>query len=63
MVFTFRRGVVMFHTLPNGQVINKNQIVKIDENSAGDLRILMTGGVTVTIKSMSIDTLLERLGE
>ena len=53
----------MFHTLPNGQVINKHQIVKIDENSAEDLRILMTGGVTVTLKSMSIDTLLERLGE
>jgi len=53
----------MFYTLPNGQVINKHQIVKIDENSAGDLRILMTGGVTVTIKSVSLDALLERLGE
>lgn len=53
----------MFYRLPNGQVINKHQIVKIDENSMGDLRILMTGGVTVTLKSISIPSLLESLGE
>lgn len=53
----------MFHTLPSGQVINKHQIVKIDENSMGDLRILMTGGVTVTLKGKTIQSLLQDLGE
>ena len=53
----------MFYRLPNGQVINKHQIVKIDENSMGDLRILMTGGVTVALKSTTVQQLLTSLEE
>ena len=63
MVFTFRRGVIMFYTLPNGQVINKNQIIKLDVDSAGDIRVLMTGGVTVKLRGTTIEVLLENLGE
>jgi hypothetical protein len=53
----------MFYTLPGGQVINKQQIVKIDENSVGDLRVLMTGNVTVTLKNITVQQLLAALEE
>jgi len=53
----------MFYTLPNGQVINKHQIVKIDVDSAGDIRVLMTGGVTVKLRGTTMEVLLENLGE
>lgn len=53
----------MFYKLPTGQVINKSQIVKIDENDLGHVRIVMTGGITVTLRNTTLDKLLENLGE
>ena len=63
MVFPFRLGDNMFYTLPTGQVINKNQIVKIDQNSQGDVRLVMTGNITVTLRNTTIEKLLEIIGE
>lgn len=53
----------MFVTLPTGAVINKHQIVKMDVNSAGDTRLVMTGGIVVTLRSTSLAQVLELLDE
>lgn len=53
----------MFYTLPSGHVINKHQIVKMDENADGNTRIVMTGNITVVVRGYSLQDVLKLLGE
>jgi len=57
------KGGHMFCTLPNGQMVNKNQVIKIDTDSSGTTRLVMTGGIIVSLKNTSIKEVLDMLGE
>ena len=52
----------MFYKLPTGQVINKQQIVKMDENADGHTRLVMTGNITVVVRQ-PLAKVLELIGE
>lgn len=53
----------ILYKLPYGYVINKTQIVKMDTDVSGDVRIVMTGGITIKIRNTTIDNVLSMVEE